>query len=63
MAQTLSSVTQAITSTLSHLPSAEKIEEAERMQLLGALDKLRVALEPPAVSIQNLCFGVSYELA
>ena len=58
MSSALKLLTDDVLSTLSTLPELERVEENERMQLLNALDQLRVAIEPPTISIQNLCFGV-----
>ncbi|PYH42549.1 putative O-methyltransferase [Aspergillus saccharolyticus JOP 1030-1] len=57
MSNTLTEVTSAVTTALSKLPSPESIDNAARMQLLGALDKLRAALEPPPVTLLNHCFS------
>jgi hypothetical protein len=58
MAGILSELTSKVTSALPNLPSPETIQDAERMQLLGAIDRLRAALEPPMVSMQKLVFSV-----
>ncbi|KAL5339854.1 S-adenosyl-L-methionine-dependent methyltransferase [Aspergillus crustosus] len=57
MASTLSNLTTAITTALSSLPTPENIQDAERMQLLGVLNKLQEALEPPIVTMQRICFS------
>ncbi|KAI9690721.1 MAG: hypothetical protein M1820_009873 [Bogoriella megaspora] len=57
MTSTLKTLTDNILSAVSSLPKPEDLKDDERMRLLDALDKLRIALEPPTVSIQNLCFG------
>ncbi|KAL3479808.1 S-adenosyl-L-methionine-dependent methyltransferase [Aspergillus californicus] len=57
MANVLSDLTSTVTSALSNLPPPEKIQDAERMQLLGALTQLQEALEPPVSSITRLCFS------
>lgn len=44
--------------TLDQLPPPESISEEKRLQILAAIDKARVALEPPLVSVQNLVFSV-----
>jgi hypothetical protein len=58
MASTLSDLTATITSALSSLPPQDKIQDAERMQLLEAINRLQAELEPPPVSIRRICFSV-----
>ncbi|KAJ0424828.1 S-adenosyl-L-methionine-dependent methyltransferase [Aspergillus carlsbadensis] len=57
MASTLSDLTSTITSALSSLPPQDKIQDAERMQLLEAINRLQAELEPPPVSMQRICFS------
>lgn len=57
MASTLSDLTSTITSALSSLPPQDKIQDAERMQLLEAINRLQAELEPPTVSIPRICFS------
>jgi hypothetical protein len=47
-----------VTAALDQLPPPESISEEKRLQILAAIDKARVALEPPLVSVQNLVFSV-----
>ncbi|KAH8700469.1 putative O-methyltransferase [Talaromyces proteolyticus] len=57
MATSLSDLTTTVESALSSLPPSDKIEDAERMRLLGIINQLQTALEPPLLSIQRLCFS------
>ncbi|PLB43410.1 putative O-methyltransferase [Aspergillus steynii IBT 23096] len=57
MASVLSELTSTVTSALGNLPSPENIQDAERMQLLGAIDQLRAALEPPIKTVMKICLG------
>ena len=59
MAEALANLNASIATVLSTLPPSDKIQDAERMQLLSNLDKLRAALEPPMISMQKLCLSVS----
>lgn len=54
----LASLTSTITSAVSQLPSSDQLVEAEKMQLLRALDGLRAVIEPPMVTLQNLTQAV-----
>ncbi|KAJ5631537.1 S-adenosyl-L-methionine-dependent methyltransferase [Penicillium longicatenatum] len=47
----------AVTAALAQLPPAESIPEEERFKLLGAIDKVRVAMEPPVLTVRNYCFA------
>jgi hypothetical protein len=58
MARVLSDLTSTLMSTLSNLPPPEKIQDADRMQLLGVIGQLQAALEPPQLPIQRFCFSV-----
>lgn len=58
MASSLSDLTSTLTSALSNLPPPDKIQDAERMQLLGVIGQLQVALEPPQLPIGRFCFSV-----
>jgi hypothetical protein len=58
MASVLSDLTSTLTSALSNLPSPDKIQDADLMQLLGVLGQLQVALEPPQLPIGRFCFSV-----
>ncbi|KAJ5659270.1 S-adenosyl-L-methionine-dependent methyltransferase [Penicillium longicatenatum] len=49
----------AVTAALAQLPPAESIPEEERFKLLGAIDKVRVAMEPPFLTVRNYCFAVA----
>lgn len=60
MADTVNALTAAVNSTLAKLTPGDDIAEADRYQLLDAIDKLRVAVEPPLLTVRNLCFGVSH---
>lgn len=60
MADTVNALTAAVNSTLAKLTPGEDIAEADRYQLLDAIDKLRVAVQPPLLTVRNLCFGVSH---
>lgn len=60
MADTVNALTSAVNSTLAKLTPGDEIAEADRYQLLDAIDKLRVAVEPPLLTVRNLCFGVSH---
>ncbi|BCS10681.1 O-methyltransferase [Aspergillus luchuensis] len=57
MADTVNALTSAVNSTLAKLTPGDEIAEADRYQLLDAIDKLRVAVEPPLLTVRNLCFG------
>jgi hypothetical protein len=58
MTNVLSAATSAVTAALSSLPSNEEIDIGASMQLIGAMDQLRAALEPPSLTIINLCISV-----
>lgn len=58
MASALSDLTSTLISALSNLPPPEKIQDADRMQLLGVIGQLQSALEPPQLPIQRFCFSV-----
>lgn len=58
MANELSLLTSALTSALSNLAALEKTPDSERMQLLGVMNKLQEALEPPQMPLQRFCFSV-----
>lgn len=58
MASELSHLTSSLASALSNLPAPEKIPDGERMQLLGIINKLQEALEPPQLPLQRFCFSV-----
>ena len=60
MTSTFKSLTDNVLSVVSGLPPPDQLKDDERMRTLEALEKLRVALEPPTVSIQNLCFSVRH---
>ncbi|KAJ5916915.1 S-adenosyl-L-methionine-dependent methyltransferase [Penicillium tannophilum] len=47
----------AVTAALAQLPPAESIPEEERFKLLGAMNKVRVAMEPPVLTVRNFCFA------
>ncbi|RAL04867.1 S-adenosyl-L-methionine-dependent methyltransferase [Aspergillus ibericus CBS 121593] len=47
----------AVTAALAQLPPAESIPESDRLQLLGVMDQVRVAMEPPILTARNLCFA------
>lgn len=53
----------AVTAALAQLPPADSIPEEERFKLLGALDKARVAMEPPILTVRNYCFAVRFSNA
>ncbi|PWY68705.1 O-methyltransferase [Aspergillus eucalypticola CBS 122712] len=55
MADTVNALTSAVNSTLAKLTPGDEIAEADRYQLLDAIDKLRVAVEPPLLTVRNLC--------
>ncbi|CAL5871553.1 uncharacterized protein PFLUO_LOCUS5806 [Penicillium psychrofluorescens] len=57
MASVLSDLTSTLTSALSNLPPPDKIQDADRMQLLGVINQLQSALEPPQLPIQRFCFS------
>jgi hypothetical protein len=58
MASVLSGLASTLTSALSSLPPPDKIQDAERMQLLGVINQLQAALEPAQLPIQRFCFSV-----
>lgn len=58
MASALSDLTSTLVSALSNLPPPEKIQDTDRMQLLGVIGQLQSALEPPQLPIQRFCFSV-----
>lgn len=58
MTDVLSAATSTVTAALSTLPSNEEIDVAASMQLIGAMNQLRAALEPPSLAILNLCISV-----
>ncbi|CRG91369.1 Demethylsterigmatocystin 6-O-methyltransferase [Talaromyces islandicus] len=53
----LADLTSTLTSALSNLPPPDKIQDGERMQLLGVLSQLQAALEPPQLPVQRFCFS------
>ncbi|QKX61133.1 uncharacterized protein TRUGW13939_08280 [Talaromyces rugulosus] len=53
----LADLTSTLTSALSNLPPPDKIQDAERMQLLGVISQLQAAIEPPHLPIQRFCFS------
>jgi hypothetical protein len=55
----LADLTSTLTSALSNLPPPDKIQDAERMQLLEVVSQLQAAIEPPHLPIQRFCFSVS----
>ncbi|KAJ5820599.1 hypothetical protein N7474_006190 [Penicillium riverlandense] len=57
MASVLSDLTSTVTSALSNLPPPDKIQDADRMQLLGVINQLQSVLEPPQLPIQRFCFS------
>ncbi|KAJ5655900.1 hypothetical protein N7507_007850 [Penicillium longicatenatum] len=57
MASVLSGLASTLTSALSSLPPPDMIQDAERMQLLGAINQLQAALEPTQLPIQRFCFS------
>ncbi|CAI7654714.1 unnamed protein product [Penicillium pancosmium] len=57
MASELSHLTSSLASALSNLPAPKKIPDGERMQLLGIINKLQEALEPPQLPLQRFCFS------
>ncbi|KAL3431800.1 S-adenosyl-L-methionine-dependent methyltransferase [Aspergillus tetrazonus] len=54
MATVLSDLASTIGTALSSLPPPDQIQDAERMQVLGAISRLQEALEPPAMAIQRM---------
>lgn len=62
MADNVATLTSAINTAVANLAGKDEIPEAARYQLLEAIDKLRVAVEPPLLTIRNFCFGVSNSL-
>ncbi|GKZ37597.1 hypothetical protein AbraIFM66950_009214 [Aspergillus brasiliensis] len=57
MADIVTTLTSDINTALAKLNPGDEIPEAARYQLLDAIDKLRVAVEPPLLTIRNFCFG------
>ncbi|GLA30091.1 hypothetical protein AnigIFM63326_008288 [Aspergillus niger] len=57
MADNVATLTSAINTAVANLAGKDEIPEAARYQLLEAIDKLRVAVEPPLLTIRNFCFG------
>ncbi|GKZ83431.1 hypothetical protein AnigIFM56816_008524 [Aspergillus niger] len=57
MAENVATLTSAINTAVANLAGKDEISEAARYQLLEAIDKLRVAVEPPLLTIRNFCFG------
>ncbi|PYH29859.1 O-methyltransferase [Aspergillus neoniger CBS 115656] len=57
MADIVTTLTSATNAALAQLNPEDEIPEAARYQLLDAIDKLRVAVEPPLLTIRNFCFG------
>ncbi|KAF3405118.1 Demethylsterigmatocystin 6-O-methyltransferase [Talaromyces pinophilus] len=51
----LSNLSDSITSTLANLPPQDQIQDGERMRLLGLVEQLQTALEPPFVPLQRFC--------
>jgi hypothetical protein len=54
----LSNLSDTIASTLSNLPPQDQIQDDERMRLLGLVDQLQTALEPPVLPLLRFCFSV-----
>lgn len=54
----LSNLSDTIASTLSNLPPQDQIQDSERMRLLGFIEQLQTALEPPFLPLQRFCFSV-----
>ena len=59
MADSLSKALVAVTEALSNPPSPENINMGTAIQLLRAMDRLRVMLEPPNLAVLNLSLAVS----
>lgn len=59
MSDSLSKALSAVTEVLSNPPRPENINMGTAIQLLGAMDKLRVILEPPNLAVLNLSLAVS----
>lgn len=55
MASVFSTLVGSMQGALAHVAN---ITEAERMQLLGAIDQLKGAIEPPIISLTNLSTAV-----
>ncbi|QGA12963.1 hypothetical protein EYB26_000608 [Talaromyces marneffei] len=53
----LSNLSDTIASTLSNLPPQDQIQDSERMRLLGFIEQLQTALEPPFLPLQRFCFS------
>lgn len=61
MSDTLSKALAAVADALANPPPPEQINAGTAHQLLLAMDKLRVMLEPPNLSVLNLCLAVRSE--
>ncbi|KAL4977052.1 S-adenosyl-L-methionine-dependent methyltransferase [Aspergillus desertorum] len=61
MANILSDLTSTIITSLSSLPPPDQIQDAERMQLLSAINRLQETLEPPAMAVQRMGLSVQPE--
>ncbi|PWY92985.1 S-adenosyl-L-methionine-dependent methyltransferase [Aspergillus sclerotioniger CBS 115572] len=55
----VSQLTLAVNTALAELSPADDIPEATQYQLLDAIDKLRVAVAPPLLTIRNFCVAVT----
>jgi hypothetical protein len=58
MAGELSDLTSILASALANHPDPDKIPFSERMQLVGIVNRLQEALEPPQLPLQRFCFSV-----
>lgn len=58
MANFTTDLTYTLASALSNLPPPDKIQDADRMRLLGVVGQLQIALEPPQLRVQRFCFSV-----
>ena len=58
MSDTFSQALSAVTEALSNPPPPESIDMETVVQLLGAMEKLRVMLEPPNLAVIKFCTAV-----
>lgn len=54
MASKVDAVSSAVQAALADPSALDALDQSQRMHLLGLLDQLRIAVEPPLVSLQKL---------